>query len=262
MAKWADYSKVITLAAFVALTVAAILWISAAQRHDAAAGLIEIYENWGTYTLDKPPPEMKPIVLQVPQEYRYGSSKGATRNWGINLITFYPSFTSPQAPENYRFVRGCTGDCNGLMLVAVNNRTHTVQSPSNPDGTSYPNMGDFIAHVRLKNPAPAGGTVTVLATQHGFDRGYQVIVSQGSLGDSTQQFWLHLSEDRVHHDAVAECERNKFAQTCDLHFSLKCNPAIYVQVVGIDMKYVDELLDVIAKTDQFLTPMVREPVCQ
>jgi hypothetical protein len=227
--------------------------VTAAAREDEA-GFIEIYESWGNYTLAAPPPEMKPIVLQVPEALRYGSSRGATRNWGLNLLTYYPSFTSPQAPENSSFGLSCKGDCNGRILVSINNRSHSINDPRR---FNSPNMGDYIA--RIDPLIPIVSTKTDLGPQHGFDHGYEVMPA--STGNGIDQYLFHLAEDRIHYDLAARCSINQFAKTCTLHFSLKCNPAIYVQVVAIDMKHIDEFRDVAQKTDQFVTLMVRNPAC-
>jgi hypothetical protein len=50
--------------------------VLAAVAREDQVGFIEVYESWGNFTLAAPPPEMKPIVLQVPEAFRYGSSKG------------------------------------------------------------------------------------------------------------------------------------------------------------------------------------------
>jgi hypothetical protein len=36
---------------------------------EGAAATIEIYEQYGTYALDTPPPEMRPIVLSIPERF-------------------------------------------------------------------------------------------------------------------------------------------------------------------------------------------------
>ena len=232
--------------------------VSAVAR-EGEADLIEIYEHWGNFTLAAPPPEMKPIVLQVPEAFRYGSSKGATRNWGLNLLTYYPTFTSPQAPENASFGLNCKGDCNGRILVAIENRAHSIGSPRSHNS---PNMGDYIARIELESLVPIGGTKRDLGPQHGFDNGYEVrIPASNGMGDRTDRHLFRLSEDRIHYNLAAKCSINQFAEGCILYFSLKCNPAIYVKVVAIDMKHIGEFADVVRKTDQFVTSMVRSPAC-
>ena len=244
----------------VALVTTLILLIDISVAVADETGLIEIYEHWNTYTLDAPPSEEKPIVLQVPEPFRYGSSKGATRNWGLNLLTFYPSFTSPQAPENAAFGVGCRGDCNGRILIAINYAKHAI---NNPNGLNSPNMGDAEAKMRLeKSLVPEGSSVRDLGSQYGFTRGYEVRIPKSNIvGEEIEQYLFRLSADEVNYDLSSDCSINKFARTCTLHFSLKCNPAIYVQVVAIDMKYIGEFMDVVRRTDQFVTSMVRIPAC-
>lgn len=236
-----------------------LLFCSTAFALDQTTGFVEIYEHWAQYTLAAPPPEIHPVLLQIPKAFRYGSSKEATRNWGLNLLTYYPSFTSPRAPQNASFGLDCKGDCNGRMLVSIESRTHSIRSI---DRFNSPNMGDYIARVDLQRLVPIGSTKTDLGPQSGFDSGYEVrIPASNGVGDRTEQHLFRLSEDRVHYDLAADCSINQFAKTCTLHFSLKCNPAIYVQVVAIDMKHFDEFMDVVQKADQFVTAMVREPSC-
>lgn len=241
-----------TMATGALLSCLATIFVAVARGDEA--GFIEVYEHWGDFTLAAPPPGMKPIVLQVPEALRYGSSKGATRNWGLNLLTYYPSFTSPQAPENAAFGLSCKGDCNGQILVAINNRTHSINDPRR---FNSPNMGDYIA--RVDPLVPVGSIKTDLGPQHGFDRGYEV--KPGGTGNGIDQYLFHLSEDRIHYDVAAQCSINQFAKKCTLHFSLKCSPEIYVQVAAIDMKYIDEFMDAVKKTDQFVTSMLRDPTC-
>ena len=241
-----------------ALAVATLFFCSTAFGQDRPLGSIEIYEHWSVYTLAAPPPEMRPIVLQVPEAFRYGSSKGATRNWGLNVLTYYPSFTSPRAPENVSFGLDCRGDCNGRMLVSIENRAHSI----NDSRFHSPNMGDYIARVDLQRLAPIGSTKTDLGPQRGFDSGYEIrIPARNGVGDRAEQHLFRLSEDRAHYDLTTDCSINQFAKTCTLHFSLRCNPEIYVKVVALDMRHIDQFADVVRKTDQFVTSMVREPSC-
>jgi hypothetical protein len=152
------------------------------------------------------------------------------------------------------------GDCNGRILVAINNASHAI---NNPHGLNSPNMGDAEAQMRLKKIlVPKVSFVRDLEPQHGFDSGYEVHTppSDGTT-EQVQQYFFHLSEDRIHYDLTSDCQINQFAKTCTLHFSLKCNPAIYVQVVAIDMRHIDEFMDVVSKVDQFVTSMVKMPAC-
>jgi hypothetical protein len=61
------------------------------------------------------------IVLRIPQQFRFRSSIGQTQSLGINLITFYPDFTSLADPRNYPYGSGCIGYCNGQMMISIAN---------------------------------------------------------------------------------------------------------------------------------------------
>ncbi len=47
-----------------------------------AAELLEIFEHNGEYSLDAPPADWPPIALLIPEEFRYGGSKGKMLAWG------------------------------------------------------------------------------------------------------------------------------------------------------------------------------------
>lgn len=236
------------------------LFITNAVARTDTARLYEIYEHWGHFSLDAPPPEMTPIILQVPSGFGYASSGKRARNWGFNILTYYPSFTSPDAPENAAFGLDCKGDCNGRMLVAINNRAHSINNPNRFDA---PNMGDYIARVDLQQPTPLRAVKNDVKILHGFDTAYEIQLSAGNgTGERSDQYFFHFSPDKRHYDVAAKCSLNEFARACTLHFSLRCNPAIYVQVVAINMKYIDAWTDIVQKTDQFVSSMVRAPACR
>jgi hypothetical protein len=232
------------------------------QLHRPTDGdLLQIYEYRNTYTLDSPPLEMKPIILRVPEKFRYGSSRGATRAWGLNILTFYPSFTSPSEPENAKFGEHCTGDCNGRMLISIENEATEIHNPRFTNGIGYPNMGDAVAHIWLKRPLiPIGSNVSNIDGIYGFTKGYQVTIHNGN-NEQRNLYLFHMDDNHTYYDATAICSVNKYAKTCTLHFSSSCNPAIYIQDVAFDMKYVLEWRDIKKKTDAFVNEMVRFPVC-
>jgi hypothetical protein len=250
--------KLIAACALAALSIGGTL--SATAQTDGP-GVIEIYEHYDHYTLDAPPPDKKPIILKVPEEFRYGGSKGATRNWGLNLLTFYPSFTSPRAPENTKFASHCIGICNGQVLIAIENRTHSINSPIHYNS---PNMGDYIAHANIKwnRNFPSSQKLTELGPQDGFTSGFEIAdIIPGQLS-TTRKYFFRLSPDKVHYDLTAECNTNQYGTHCTLHFSLSCNPAIYVSVNGIGGSYLQYASDIQEKTDKFVSSMVISPACK
>jgi hypothetical protein len=230
-------------------------------------GTIEIYEHYGTYTLDAPPPDMRPLVLQVPEKFRYGLSRGQARNWGVNILTYYPSFTSPLDPENAKFGLRCVGICNGQVLISVENRTHSISA-------SIPNMGEFIAQSILRwaksPPYPPNVTVRDLKPPFdSFDQGFErTTVSLRKNGGTrsparVQRFYFKKAADRTHNDLAAECQfsMDKSRTTCVLHFSLRCDSRIYVAVHGLDGSFLNESTEIKDKSDAFISNMVQEPPC-
>jgi hypothetical protein len=61
----------------------------------ADSDVIELYEYTGKYLLASPPPDLRPILLEVPQGFRYGSTRGVSRTWEVQILTYYPGFGSP-----------------------------------------------------------------------------------------------------------------------------------------------------------------------
>jgi hypothetical protein len=229
----------------------------------AAPGTIEIYEHYGTYTLDDPPPDMRPIVLQVPNRFRYGSSKGSVRNWGLNILTYYPSLTSPEDPGNAKFGLNCIGLCNGRILVAVENRAHSISASGSP------NMGDFIARAtrkwELTPPYSPYVHVRKLRSPDGFDEGFERVTTPRSDAPlphitSVERIYFRKAKDGAHFDLAAICQAGE-RTTCVLHFSLRCNPKIYVSVNGLDGSYLKMSQDIEDKVDQFVSSMVKSPPC-
>lgn len=114
-----------------------------------ASEVIEIFEHNGEYSLDAPPADRPPLALLIPEEFRYGGSKGKTTAWGVNLLTYYPRMTSQLAPENADFGLACRGDCNGRILISVENVAH--------GRGAITGMGDVIAHSLIPRFLHIGG---------------------------------------------------------------------------------------------------------
>lgn len=220
-----------------------------------ASEVIEIFEHNGEYSLDAPPADRPPLALLIPEEFRYGGSKGKTTAWGVNLLTYYPRMTSQLAPENADFGLACRGDCNGRILISVENVAH--------GRGAITGMADVIAHSLIPRFLHIGGAEPkTLPPQHGFDGGYQVDIPGGSGVSPRSNIYLqHLGPDQAHYDLFAECNVNKFARTCNLHFSSQCSASIYINVGAIDMIHIDKFFDVKSKVDRFISSMVQRPAC-
>jgi hypothetical protein len=147
----------------------------------------------------------------------------------------------------------------------------TVEYRPNLASTSSPNMGDFIARSELKfertPPYPPNVSVRDLGPQGGFDEGFERITTAPNTPSGaspqvvgTQTILLRKSADGEHYDLAATCE-SALRTTCILHFSLSCNPAIYVAVGGVDISYLNRSSDIADKTDRFIRAMVKTPSC-
>lgn len=88
----------------IAATSSVLLWSDATRASDD--GLIEIYEYWGTYTLNAPPPDMKPIILQTPE----ASGMAAARVQGPQSPYLLSEFQQPGGARKRGFhSRLCRG---------------------------------------------------------------------------------------------------------------------------------------------------------
>lgn len=221
---------------------------------------VNLYESYGVYTLDAPPPEMRPIVLAVPTAFLYRPDAKTTRAWGVNLLTYYPTFTSTKDPENAHFGLECIGVCNGRILVSVANRTHSI-TPSSP------NMGNFIAKARLKwwQPPfmPPNAQTRTLRSVEPFDQAFEQALfnPDGTVGE-VERIYMHRPKIEGPYDLTATCVVKSTRTTCTLHFSLTCNPTVYLSVNGIDGSYLSRSIDIREKTDRFVSAMIRDSNCK
>jgi hypothetical protein len=205
---------------------------------------------------------MHPIVLNIPARFLYGLSAVAPRRaWGVNLLTYYPSFTSPSDPENAPYGLACVGICDGQILISIGNRTHGIT----PDA---PSAADFIAHAQLKwlrDPAhaPPNAQIRDLIPTSPFDEAFERTLTSlhGPPTKQIDRVYMRRSKTRGYYDLVATCNTNPSRTTCILHFSLTCSPATYVTVNGLDGSYLARAADIQEKTDRFLSAMIRTPAC-
>ncbi len=265
-------TKLIALTAFSSLIGFAIHFLTDGSGKNGLPDELDIYEQ-GMFDLDSIPAGVHPLIIELPDSLRYGSTKGSTRNWGANFFTYYPRFSSPGDPQNSSFGMDCAGYCNGRISVAVNYRPHQINNArGNMFGFVSPNMADFIGRAALASRLKINGnkvtsnslgsTVTAVGPQLGFDEGYQIDYPGGNgASPHTENILLRFGPDHTHYDLIAECYFRGSNHHCSLHFSLNCDPAIYVNVHGVDIDHVTDLADVRNKTDAFVTSMVRTPPC-
>jgi hypothetical protein len=201
-------------------------------------GLVEIYE----YTGEKSP---TPIVLQVPKEFRYGSSAGQNRSWGINILTYFPSLTSPRDPANASYGLDCVGFCNDRVLVAIANAPSVLTRHIASSATDA-EAQNFLRH--FHGPGPGNVHVTDLAPEFGFDEVFERRTEPppGSKSVITgnppaaEQYLFRRAPDGVRYSSYAYCLMSTKVQTCAIHFSLDCDPAISVAVNGWPFARMDE----------------------
>jgi len=219
---------------------------------------IELYEHWKVYALDSPPADAVPIILQIPEQFKSEAFHNITRNWGVNFLIYYPSFKNAQPSGGHDYVV----TCGVRILVSIENHTHTIHHPELTQGVDYPNMGDFIARVRLKNPiVPINSTINELGQRFGFNQGYEVAQhTNDNIINQSRQYLFHGSENN-NYDVAAECNINKFAQTCSIHFSASCNPSIYVHISGVEMNYMNIWREYVSNVDKFVSDMVKDHEC-
>jgi hypothetical protein len=225
---------------------------------------VAIYQNNGRLPLDNPPADAKVLILDVPKAFRYGIHKSVIRDFGLNLLTYYPTFTSLSTPENKRFGLDCAGICNGRILVSVENAIEAAAR------LKIPSRADFVASQTIKYkltpPFPANIRVTKLENKYHFDEAYQEEGWQtgapiGPVASRTERFYFKRAAGKSYYDLTATCVANAQRTTCILYFSLRCNPGIDVSVNGVDGSFLPSAEDIRDKTDAFISAMVEQPVC-
>jgi hypothetical protein len=222
-------------------------------------GLVEIYE----YTGEKSP---TPIVLQVPKEFRYGSSAGQTRSWGINILTYYPSLSSPRDPANASYGLNCVGFCNGRILVAIA-YAPTVLTRHIASSATDAEAQNFLRY--FHGPGPGNVHVTDLAPEFGFDEVFERTIEPLPGNKSiipgnpprVDRYLLKFAPDAVHYGAYAHCSMSTKVQTCEIRFSLDCDPAISVAVIGWPFARMDDASEIHRRVEQFVAAMVKQPKC-
>jgi len=206
-------------------------------------------------------------VLEVPQEFRYGSSAGQTRAWSLNILTFYPSLTSQRDPANASYGLYCVGFCNGRILISIE------YWPSVPTHHRGQSAGDAGAHGILRHNHEESSTnvhVVDLKSEFGFDQAFEKTTDTPPGGKSTtpanssriDRYLLKLAPHRVHYDAYAHCSMSTPIHGCEIYSSLTCNPAVRISVNGWLLERMSEASEIQNRVAQFVAAMVKEPECK
>jgi hypothetical protein len=224
---------------------------------------IELYDPAGAfYLLKSPPPDMRPAVFVVPQEFRWGSTRNVAQMnyhaWGIQILTYYPGFSSPAAPQNKSLGLDCIGYCNGRILIYISYspRIQSVGFANAADSTVHGQLRDrkFITGLHLPNV-----TYKDIGPRGPFSGGFEhIAMVQGALppkiGADDLVLWRETKDG--HYDLVALCAPDAPNPPCHLIFSSSCSPAISIQV-SVTMRDIDRAADIRDKTDAFLLPMIK-----
>lgn len=231
------------------------LMFGAAPSLADTAQVFDVYESRGKDSLDA-----APISIKIPADLIF-RKPATTRVFGVNILTYYPSFTSLKEPQNAAFGAGCVGICNGRILIGIENRTHSINA-------STPNMGDWMAksHLKWHKTPPYRSNVEVTDIEiagTGFTEAFEVKTRDpvSKRVARTQFFYLRKSAHSDYFDLTASCSVGLAMTDCTLNFSLACDPAVYVTVHGIDRSNLQEAADIKEKTDQFISKMVLSPSC-
>lgn len=248
------------LAACAALIIAAIAAVRSPPINSAEPGRIELYPYAGNYLIQSPPPDIHPAVFMVPQEFRWGStrntSKVSNHAWGIQILTYYPSFGSPAAPQNKTVGLDCVGYCNGRILIYIAYKP-TMLSDNIANFADANVRGQLSSREFTTNLPQHIATYKDLGPRGPFTGGFEHLV-QGAQhlknGLDEQIFWRKTKDG--HYDMVARCSPNAPNPICLMDFSASCNPAISVEVT-VGMRDIDRADDLKAKANAFLLPMIK-----
>jgi hypothetical protein len=185
--------------------------------------VIEIYESDSKHTLDDPPTDVPPIVLKLPEKFRVLTSKGAVRDWGAYLMTYYSSFTSPRDPENANYGLNCVGYCNGQILISIENIGRNAPGPDKPGArffidllvgslladkydwaieTAWPQMA--ISHILYTDLPPEAGFDMVFEELNTMDDDAKNI--RKGYYKHIERFYIHKNKEKNRFDLFIRCQ--------------------------------------------------------
>ncbi|MGO9171456.1 MAG: hypothetical protein ACLP7P_05780 [Rhodomicrobium sp.] len=249
---------------------------------DAEEGIVEIYEPDGVHGLEDPRTDVPPIILKIPERFRGNGRRGGRRDWGLNLLTYYPGFTSPREPENAKFGLSCAGYCNGRILITIENGSSFRLPDTRGNRYNAKTHADYIARHMLEEKKERQWPqhyqpnlhTTDLEPQAGFGIVFEELWTKMEDAPNVipehyteiMRYYLRKNQEGEYFDLVVSCHvpsgNNTYEPfTCTLHFSLACNPAVSVEVTGVDGKFVPEFDKIQTETDRFVSAMLVKPQC-
>ena len=253
------------------------------KRPGLEQDVIEIYESeLVKHTLDDPPTDVPPIVLKLPEKFRILTSKGAVRDWGASLMTYYPSFTSPRDPENANYGLNCVGYCNGRIHVSIENVGRNAPSPTNPKGHFHT---DYIVRniLSMKNDWaietawPRLAISNTLYTDFPPGAGFDMVFEELNTADDdarnirpgyykhVNRYYIHKNKEPNYYDFLVECQvpsGDNQAFFCEFHFSLLCNSAVFVKASIVKGEHMLDFFAIKSTVDRFVSDMIVKPECK
>jgi hypothetical protein len=192
------------------------------------------------------------IVLRIPQQFRFRSSIGQTQSLGINLITFYPDFTSLADSRNYWYGSGCLGYCNGQMMVSIEN------VPADWSASLQKRLFDkgYLRILTNHKPTSFGIEVEDIDPILGFEK-----VFDQRLADAYRtRILLKGENDNKLTPLSAECSMSTTVQVCELYFTLKCAPMVDIEAIW-PYDHLSEAFQLQKRVDDFVSAMLVQPQC-
>lgn len=240
--------------------------------------IIEIYQPEGTHTLQDPPTDVPPIILEMPKDFHLYNTKGPTRVYTFSFFTFYPRFTSLTSPENDTFGPSCTGYCNGQMYITIENRGRNQLNLTGKETYSLSAVDIYARKLLIiKKSRPEyqhNLHITEYEPEFGFDVIYDELYTK--IGDAPKvipghyaeitRYYLRFDPHNKYYDLIVRCHipsENSSTKhfVCALHFVLSCAASVYVQVSGVDGNLLPEFGNIRSRTDQFISAMMMRPTC-
>lgn len=218
------------------------------KNADPSPSLVEIV-SWE--------PSAPSVLLEIPHKFRYRSSIGVEKTSGVNILTYYPSFTSLADWENFsQSIRGCVGYCNGRMLISIDN-IFTGITRDNFINSSTATSRGYFAYNHSKDPHIR---IVDLEPQSGFDFVFDKL--SGQHFGFKRRYLLRSSADKSLYELAADCSMDTPYHGCILAFSLSCNPAIAIEIHGWAYERLDKALELQRDVDRFISAMVKQPKCE
>lgn len=197
------------------------------------------------------------VLLRIPQEFRFRSSIGQRKTTGINIVTFYPSFTSLADSANRAFAADCIGYCNGRFMLAIKNMPPPRAAAWLKTFYSEGAYGSLKDH----KPTTALRQVRDFTPRFGFDHEFEEISGSEASPWTTRYFLKDESGSSGLSALAVDCMMSVPHPACKLHFFLTCAPAVEINIVGWSYDHIREAFALQRRAGQFVSSMLVQPKC-